>query len=147
MSATRWQPAEMWTEMNRLHDEMNRLFGRQGDGRGRQFAASYPAINMWETDEQLVVEAELPGFEMSHLEVSVEAGNQLSIQGDRTQPELEQGSWHRQERGFGKFARVITLPTEVDTEAVEARFKLGVLTIVMPKRAEAKPRRIEVRAE
>ena len=106
----------------------------------------YPPLNLWEDDNNLYVEAELPELELTDLEIFVNGDNQLSIKGERKQPEQEKGTWHRQERGHGSFSRVGELPQYVDSEKVTAEFKHGVLTITLPKREEAKARRIEVTA-
>lgn len=147
MLATRWQPVnEVWSEMNRLHQEMSRLFDRAGVGAGpRRVAAAYPALNLWEDEDNLYSEAELPGLALEDLEIYVTGGNQLAIKGKRNPPKVEKGTWHRRERGYGQFARALTLPQDVDAEKVEAEFRGGVLCIKMPKREEAKPRRIEVK--
>lgn len=128
------------SEVHRLRQEMDRLFGASAAE-----PASYPALNVWEDGERLYVEAEVPGLDPSRWEIVVTAGNRLSIQGERSAPTVEGGTWHRRERGVGKFARVLELPQSVDPSRVEAEYKLGVLTIVLPKRDEAKARRIEVR--
>jgi HSP20 family protein len=145
MLATRWQPfGDVWCEVNRLHNELNRQFGRCGEG-DRSLARSYPALNVWEDQEKLHVEAELPGMEMDDLEILIH-GNELTIKGERKKPELKDASWRRRERGFGRFSRALELPDDVDAEKVEAHFRNGVLLIELPKREEAKPRRIEVKA-
>jgi HSP20 family protein len=137
----------MQSEMNRLRNEMDRLFGRfGGNGRQQSTAVEYPALNLWEDGECLYVEAELPGLQLEDLEIFVTGGNQLTISGERKEPGSEGISWHRRERGFGKFTRVVQLSSPVDEEHVEAHFKLGVLTIKLPKQEEAKPRRITVSA-
>ncbi len=100
---------------------------------------------MWEEDEQFLVEAELPGLDLNTLELSVEGGNQLLLKGERKGPELKDGKWYRQERGFGSFQRSVTLPRDIDAERVSAEYKNGVLTISLPKKPEVKPRRIEVK--
>ena len=92
-----------------------------------------------------LVEAELPGFNLDELEMYVTGENQLSIKGERKRPDPGKGTWHRQERGYGSFSRLIELPGPVDSSSVSAEFKDGVLTITLPKREEAKPRRIEVK--
>lgn len=143
MLATRWEP---WTEMNRLAREMDRLFGSNGNGVGRGMSVgTYPALNVWEDEDQLYAEAELPGFSLDELEIYV-TGNQLTIKGERRSPESEGGTWHRQERGYGKFARMVELPGELDGDKVSAVFKDGVLLITLPKTEAVKPRRIEVKA-
>ena len=87
----------------------------------------------------------LSGMEMDDLELLIH-GNELTIKGERKKPELKDASWRRRERGFGRFSRVLELPDDVDAEKVEAHFRNGVLLIELPKREEAKPRRIEVKA-
>jgi len=144
MFMTRWEPRSVWSEMNRLRDEVERVFS--GGERQRFAQSAYPPINLWQDDDQLVVEAELPGFDLEQLDVSVTGDNQLSISGERKQPELNDGTWHRQERGYGEFRRLIELPDPVDAEHVSATFKQGVLTVILPKRQEVKPRSIKVHA-
>lgn len=148
MVSTRFQPwNEMLSEMHRLQGEMNRLFGRFGNGASSRGEASFPALNIWEENDSLFVEAELPGMELSDLEIYVNSGNVLTIKGERHAPSTPQGTWHRQERGYGKFHRVMELPLPVDADRVMAHFKHGILRIELPKQEEVKPRRIEVRAE
>jgi len=145
MLSTRWQPQ---TEISQLRNEMERLFGRFGAGsNGHSQASSFPALNMWEDDDVLTVEAELPGFELDNLEMYVTGGNQLSLKGERSQCEMGDGTWHRQERSFGKFSRLIELPHAVDSDKVEAEFSHGVLRVTLPKAEEAKPRRISVKVK
>jgi HSP20 family protein len=130
-----------------MRDEMNQLFNRWGMNGPRSLSrAQYPLLNLWEDEDSLYVEAELPGFEMDDVEIYVTGANQLSLKGERKQPQLEGGAWHRQERGYGGFNRVVELPTSVDGEKVSAEFKDGVLTISLAKREEVKPRKIEVKA-
>jgi len=147
MLSTRWQPmADAQAELTRLRDEMDRLFGRWTGRRFPLAPTTYPLMNLWEDEDNLFVEAELPGMELGDLEIYVH-GDQLAVKGERKEPTCENGTWHRRERGYGKFARVLELPVTVNEDKVEAAFKNGVLTITLPKRAEAKPRRIEVRAD
>jgi HSP20 family protein len=131
--------------MNRLQEEMEQWFGRLGMNDPRRFARSvYPPLNAWEDDDHLYVEAELPELELSDLEIVVNGGNQLSIKGERKQPERESGTWHLRERGHGGFSRMGELPQYVDSDKVTAELKHGVLTITLPKRKEATARRVEV---
>jgi len=149
MLTTRWPfYGDIWSDMNRLHNEMNRMFDRFGLGDGmRQVAPSYPALNLWQDDDNLYVEAELPGMELNELEILATGDDQLTIKGRREAPSVEKGTWHRQERGYGDFSRILNLPHEVDPDKVEAEFKHGVLCVTLPKREEAKPRRITVKAD
>ncbi|KAA5539056.1 Hsp20/alpha crystallin family protein [Roseiconus nitratireducens] len=143
MLATRWEP---FAEMNRLSREMDRLFGRRGGGPGRQVAGSqFPALNVWEDEDHLYAEAELPGFDEESLEIYV-VGNQLTLKGSRRPPEHQGGTWHRQERGYGKFGRSIELPGDVDSDKVSAEYKNGILTVTLPKSEAVKPKRIQVKS-
>jgi HSP20 family protein len=149
MLATRWQPfGDLWDRMNRFQDEMNRAFRSLGlDDEGwRGLAVAYPALNVWEDSDHVYAEAELPGMELDDLEIYVTGGNTLTIKGQRKQP-VADGTWHRQERGFGTFARVVTLPVDVDADQVEAKFAQGLLTITMPKTPTAKPKKIAVKTD
>jgi HSP20 family protein len=133
--------------MNRLHQEMNRLFDRWGVNDSRALARNvYPPLNMWEDDGNLYVEAELPGLSVDSLEIYITGENQLSLKGERQPPELANGVWHRRERGHGAFSRLIELPYPVDSDKVTAQSQHGVLVITLPKREQAKPRRIEVKS-
>ncbi len=104
---------------------------------------SQPAVNVWEQDEALLVEMELPGIKSEQVDISV-AGGELSVKIDR--PEVEQANvkYHRRERPVGSFTRVLRLPVEVDANRVEAELREGVLTITLPKAEAAKPRKINV---
>jgi HSP20 family protein len=149
MFSNRWLPmTDLRTEMHRLRDEMDRLFGRWGNSGRLLFSqTAFPTMNLWEDDERLFVEAELPGLELQDLEIYVNAGNQLTVKGERKEPTFPSGAWHRRERGFGSFARTLELPAHVDAEKVQAEFKNGVLTVTLPKAPEARPHRIEVKAD
>jgi HSP20 family protein len=137
-----------WDQLEQFQSEMNRLFDRwTPDGGVRGFAAAYPALNVWEDADAVFVEAELPGLQLNDLEIYVTGGNQLTIKGERKQLTPEKGVWHRQERGFGKFVRTLTLPFPVDADKVDARFENGVLLIKLAKHEAAKPRKIAVKGE
>ena len=148
MLLARWQPfSDARSEFSRLQSEMDRLFGRWDSNGARPYArAVYPPLNLWEDDDHFYVEAELPGFDLNNLEIVVTGENQLSLKGERTAPQVEGGTWHRQERGCGAFDRVLELPSIVDSDQVSAEFKNGVLKITLPKHKSVKPRRITVKA-
>lgn len=139
MLHTRWQPA-LWHELDRFQREMSRAL------QGRGFAATYPAINLWEDGENLYAQAELPGVPADTLEVVVSEGNLLTLAGERKFDEGK-GAWHRRERGSGKFRRELTLPVPVEADKVEAHFEHGVLSLKLPKTPAARARRIEVRTD
>jgi HSP20 family protein len=104
-----------------------------------------PAVNLWEDEETILVEAELPGLKSDQLDISVR-GEELTLKVQRPET-VEQGvRYHRRERPVGSFTRVVQLPAEVDADHVQAELHDGVLRITLPKAAEAKPRKIEVAA-
>lgn len=131
-------------ELNRLQDEIEQLFGRTNGPAVRSRA--YPAVNLFENDDQLFVESEIPGMELEQFEIFVNADNQLTIQGERKQSNGQATTRHREERVFGPFSRMIALPVLVQGEATQATYTHGVLRITLPKKPEAKPRRIAVTA-
>lgn len=134
----------MWT--NRLWDQMDRLLGPIAANALPSTAVPsvYPALNLWEDDDNLFVEAELPGMSQDQIEITVAEGDQLTIAGERRPPTGEGSVWHRQESGYGRFSRTVTLPVVVDAGRVEAKIDSGVLTLILPKSEMAKPKRIPV---
>lgn len=134
----------LWSEMGRVHDELSRLFG--GTNGARAMAPAGPAVNIWEDEQAVYAEADLPGLSLEKLEVFVTEGDQLTIQGERNPIQPEGAVWHRQERGFGQFLRQVTLPALVDADKVEAKYEQGVLKLTLPKSEAAKPRKITVKA-
>lgn len=147
--STRNPWAQMFNQMEQLQLDMNRLFGRWGGNGGAEFTrtTSFPIVNVWEDVDNLHIEAELPGVDLKDLEIYVNAGNQLTLKGQRRQPEPGKGQWHRQERDFGKFVRTLTLPFVVNSEKVEAKLENGVLLLDLAKHESAKARKIAVKAE
>jgi HSP20 family protein len=135
--------------MSRLQGDVGRMFDRWGvTDRGRPgLAVAYPPLNVWEDNDFVFAEAELPGMKMDDLEIFVTGGDQLTLKGKRDAVFAEKAVWHRQERGFGSFDRTVTLPFPVNADKVEARLENGVLTIKLAKAESAKPRRIPVKAE
>jgi HSP20 family protein len=147
MRLTQWQPYHsLWNRLHQFQSEMNRLFDRW-PGDGQEVEAPFPAVNVWEEGDELWVEAELPGLALSDLEIYVTGDNQLTIKGERKAQVPEKGVQHRQERSYGSFVRVLTLPYAVDPENVDARFEHGVLKIKLAKHESAKPRKIAVKGE
>jgi HSP20 family protein len=106
-----------------------------------------PSLDVRETEDQFVVMVDLPGLDPEDVEVQLEDGV-LTLRGERqfTRDNTDE-QFHRLERNYGSFARSVRLPRVADTERVEASFDRGVLSVVVPKREEAKPRTIEVRAQ
>jgi HSP20 family protein len=142
-------PAWGWqapSDVDRLRREMDRLFqGMTGAVSREPSAGVFPLTNVTEDSDNYYVRAELPGIKVDELDVSV-AGEGLSISGERKIPAAKDARYHRREREAGKFSRVISLPGHIDTDKVEARCTDGVLTVVLPKAAAAKPKQINVKA-
>jgi len=141
----RWQAAQpWWNQLQNFQGELNRVFDRW-TGQGGEVA--FPALNVWEENDQLCVEAEVPGLDLKNLEIYVSGGNQLTVKGERKRCGPDKGVWHRQERQFGTFVRSLALPYAVDPEKVDARLENGVLLVKLAKHESAKPRKIQVKAE
>lgn len=105
----------------------------------------FPLVNIREETEALQIEAEVPDVTPDQIEVSIRHGTELTIQGERKSNDCQNGSWHQQERGVGRFQRVLTLPCPVDADKVEARLEQGVLRLTLPKAESVKAHRIPVR--
>jgi len=138
----------LWNQLQSFQHEMNHLFETWNqEGQSAFGTAAFPPINVWESADALHVEAELPGLQLNDLEIFVTGNNQLTIKGERKAPAPEKSLQHRQERGFGKFARTLTLPFAVDPDKVEARLENGILQVKLAKHESAKPRKIVVKGE
>ncbi|MGQ9645189.1 MAG: Hsp20/alpha crystallin family protein [Thermodesulfobacteriota bacterium] len=146
MAIVRWQsnPEEI-TELERLRQEVNRLFNLFSPGTEPFFSRVYPAVNLTEKGDNYFVRAELPGVNPESLDISVVEGR-LQIRGERKiDAEEQNSSYHRKEREAGFFRRTIALPGKVDPGKVSASMRHGVLTITLPKSEEAKPKKITVK--
>ncbi len=144
MAQARVPFGDLWFEMGRVHDELTRLFGRNGGEHG--LAPAGPAFNIWEDEQTVFAEVDLPGIDPAKLEVTVTDGDHLTIQGERIVSVPKGAVWHRQERGFGQFMRQVTLPSLVDSDNVQANYELGVLRLTLPKSEAAKPKKIAVKS-
>ena len=106
----------------------------------------YPAVNLWQGEDTVLVTAELPGVEIVDIDITVK-DNVLTIAGERKAPEVPEGArWHRNERGFGKFSRAVRLPFMASEDRVEARFQNGVLHVAVGRPEDDKPKRIKIKA-
>lgn len=132
------------TEMQRLQREMNRLF----TGGGQSIMSyDFPPINVWLSEDDVIVTAELPGVEADSVDISV-VGDALTISGVRNPLPLKNGElYHRQERNSGKFTRSIKLPFLVEIGKVEAKYERGILQITLPRAEAEKPKKIAVKTE
>ena len=142
---TRWDP---FREFSTLQDRMNRLFRESYGPEGRdesltssQFA---PPVDVYEDEHNVTLKIEVPGIDEKDIDVRVE-NNVLTVQGQRKfEKEEKEENFRRVERQYGSFTRTFTLPSTVDAENVQADYDKGILKIVLPKKAEAKPKQIKV---
>lgn len=133
--------------LDRLQREINDLFDFSAplEARGLFDRMVAPAVDVIETDDELVIEADLPGMVSKDIDISM-ASNVLTIRGEKKAPERK-GEVYRAETWEGRFQRTISLPGEVDSNKVNATYKDGVLKVTVAKREEAKARQISVKAE
>src|SRR5687767_8348718 len=130
----RWDPS---VEVDSLQSEMNRLFdgffGNRTTGNGRRWV---PAMDLAETEEELILSADLPGMSEDDISIEIKDGT-LTLAGERKDArETEGRGYHRVERSFGRFSRTLTMPRGVDAESVRASFENGVLEVHIPKPEE-----------
>lgn len=146
MAVIRWTP---FRELSTVQERMNRLFEdvmkppyRADEGLASSSWA--PAVDIFETDKEIVLKAELPEMQEKDIEIKVE-DNVLSISGERhMEKEVKEESYHRIERAYGSFNRSFTLPRTVDRDAIKAAYKDGVLKVSLPKKEEIKPKQIKI---
>jgi HSP20 family protein len=141
-----------FSDMMSLRDAMDRLFEesfvRRFDGGRLLGIEGQPlALDVYETDENLVVETSLPGISPDAVDISVE-GNRLTIKGEtkREEEKEEEGKYHFRERRYGAFQRTLSLPVEVNADKAEAVFENGVLKLTLPKVEQARPKHIKLQA-
>jgi HSP20 family protein len=138
---TRWEP---FRDIARLQDEMNRVFDDRLYRAGESVGWT-PPCDVYEDEEGVSLRFELAGVDPKDVDVRFENGV-LTVKGERKlEREDKRENYHRIERSYGTFTRSFALPGSVDAEKIRAESKNGVLTIVLPKKAEAKPRAIQVK--
>jgi len=138
-------------ELYSMRSQMDRLFDSlmRGEESEQQLGKGLwaPAVDICETENEIVLKAELPGVNKKDLEVKVE-NNALILKGEKRQEsEIKKENYHRAERIYGQFQRIFTLPNTVETDKIKASFKSGILTLTLPKKREAKPKQISVKVE
>lgn len=132
-------------EMNRLFDGM--LSRPSGFDSGETLSDWAPRVDVIEHDDSFTIRADLPGLKREDIHVNVEK-NTLSISGERSRESEQSGDrWYRSERSYGSFKRVFSLPATVEPDKVGAEYKGGVLTVSLPKAAEARPRMVDVKID
>jgi HSP20 family protein len=153
MRLTRYERPDLWgwsgfNRLTSLRDEINHLFESTfANGGGSDVFNSWaPVMDVYEDLDNLVVRAEVPGMKKEDINISLEK-DVLTVSGERRNEKMSEGSeTSREERFFGRFTRSITLPKQVNANAVKATYKDGILTVTLPKAEEAKPKQIEVKA-
>jgi HSP20 family protein len=140
---TRWEP---FRGAASLQDQVNRLFSDVFERKSEEssLTAWAPSVDIYETEHELVVKADLPEVDPQDLDIRVE-NNILTIRGERKfEKNVNEENYLRVERAYGSFARSFTLANTVNSEAIKADYQNGVLTLNIPKREEAKPKQIKV---
>jgi len=142
----RWEP---FREMMSLRNAMDRLFedsfvrpsswSSEGDGRDNL------PLDMYQTENEVVVKAPLPGFKPEEVDISI-TGDMLTIRGEhKEEKETKEEDYIYRERSYGSFSRTVSIPVEVKSEEAEATFENGELMLKIPKAEEAKPKQIKVK--
>jgi HSP20 family protein len=144
----RWEP---FRELVSLREAMDRLFEesfvRPGGGRLAPAGMEIPAVDMYQTDDAVVVKSAIPGIKPEDIDISI-TGDTLTIKGEtRVEEEVNEENYIRRERRYGSFCRSLALPLPVVTEKAEAEFENGVLTLTLPKAEEVKPKAIKIKAK
>lgn len=149
MSLMRWKPNR---ELSIVRDEMNRLFDEffslaPERRRGLLEGEWQPSIDIAETNESVVVTAELPGVSQDDVSITV-MNNILTLKGEKKEEkEIKKENYHRIERNYGSFQRFVSLPTDVQSDKAKATYKDGILTITIPKTESAEPKSIKINVE
>lgn len=146
MALLGWRYGDAWDRMAELADlqsELNRWFSDWGIGRSTN---RFPSVNAWVSDDDVIIDAELPGVEAKDVDISL-VNNVLTISGTR-EPEAVKSkeTYHRRERRYGRFARSLELPFRVDSGKVKASFRNGILRISLPRAETDKPKKIAIQA-
>ena len=139
----RWEP---FRGAATLQEQVNRLFGNvlEHSSEESNLTSWAPAVDIYETEHELVVKADLPEVDPKELDIRVE-NNLLTIRGERKfEKKVNEENYLRVERAYGSFSRSFSLANTVNSEAIKAEYQNGVLTLTIPKREEAKPKQIKV---
>jgi HSP20 family protein len=142
-SISRWDP---FRDISKAQEQINRFLEdaflrRASDSSLTTWA---PEVDIHETEDALVLEADLPGMDEKDLDIRIE-NNMLTIRGDRKfEKKVNEENYLRVERAYGSFSRSFSLPHTVDPDSIKAEYRNGVLTVRVPKREEAKPRQVKV---
>lgn len=141
----RWDP---FAELTALRRAMDRVFDEFVPARFREEEAelAFP-VDVYETDKEIIVKAALPGVKPEEIDISV-TSDSLTIRGEsRHEEKVEKENFYRQEIRYGAFSRIVPLPAPIRAEEADAEYKDGLLTVKLPKKEEARPKTIKVRAK
>ncbi|HEX2832137.1 MAG TPA: Hsp20/alpha crystallin family protein [Thermoanaerobaculia bacterium] len=143
---TRWTAQNQ--EMKSLQTQLNRLFepfARFSVAADEDLVSGawVPPVDVAETQDKILVRAEVPGLKQEDIQIEFENGL-LTLKGERRLTKNDGMTWHRVERTYGNFSRTFTLPRSVDAEKIAATYREGILEIEVPKREEAKPKQIHI---
>lgn len=143
---TRWEP----TGVTSLRDAMDRLFEDsvvRSSGLFPSLRAEQPAVDMYQTDTDVVVKASLPGMKSEDVDISV-TGDVITLKGEhKEEHEMSEENYFRKEMRYGSFTRSLPIPVPVNVDKAEAEFQDGVLTVKMPKTEESKPKTVKVKGK
>jgi HSP20 family protein len=144
MSGLPWQRG--WDPFRELQREVGRIIESFDPLQVARRVQVFPPMNLYDAGDRYVLTAQLPGLTSGDIELTI-TGETLNMRGERRRPEgIKDEGYRRQERPMGRWSRTVTLPDRVDNEQVSASFASGILTINLPKAAEARPRHIAVTA-
>ena len=139
----------LFSELSGVSNRLNRLFGRDDFWEGQTPMGPVdwaPAVDIVESDSDILIKAELPGVEAKDVSISLD-NNVLSLRGERhSEKEINRENYHRMERATGSFSRSFALPASIDADRVTADFRNGLLTITLPKRENSRGRTIQINA-
>jgi HSP20 family protein len=143
---------DLLREMENLRREIDEAFSHFGMGRLLAPAffpglgtADFPRINLEEDENNFYLEALVPGLDPQDIDLNIMQGG-LTLSGERKESETGNRTWHRGERGAGRFLRTIELPMAVNVDKIDAEYRNGILTVTLSKSEEAKPKKIAVKA-
>ena len=145
MAIQRWDP---FKELTNLKSQMDKIFENLlGEGEEIKTGSWVPPVDIYETENEIVIKAEVPGVSQNDVEIKVE-DDTLIIRGEKKfERDMEKETYHRAERVYGKFQRTFILPKSIEKDKIKATLKHGVLTVILPKKEEVKPKEISIQVE
>jgi HSP20 family protein len=153
MALVRWTPGR---EMERFKREVDKMFEDFFSGSrfpslfrraGEEGIGTFPAVDLYDAKDNIVVKAEIPGLKKEDIDIQVK-GRDLIIKGEKKkEEEVKEEDYYYAERVYGSFSRVVHLPVDIKADRVKAKFKSGVLEVTLPKVEEAKPKEIKIEVE